>query len=341
AVVLTQKERQCLYVRDLVLGGYKIAIQQAERQPVPGPRVAEYLNYPPIVAVAGTPARTLRLEIKDAPVVPTFPPEQWANVNSFGAKGDGETDDSVAIQKAMRSGKPVIYFPSSVYVITNTVEVPATVHRIELLGASIVRKEWAVERVAFRIAEKSQHPILITDSGNPVPTGIAVPRTVVYRNMSGTIHTWARPSVDTFLENCSHIGHYQSFCIKGQRTWGRGLNNETGAGSHYFINGGALWVLGFKTQHIYCPAFEVLDGGRLEVLGGGANVIQGDLTVAPMIVVKDSEASVIMFTDATGPFGNIVEGRKGQNITLRHDQFPRRFANQPHSLFIPLYYGKP
>lgn len=337
AVVLTQKERQCLYVRDLVLGGYRVAIQQAERQPVAGPRVVEYLNYPPIVAVPGTPARSLRLEIKDAPVIPTFPPEQWANVNSFGAKGDGQTEDSEAIQKAFLSGKPVIYFPSSAYVITNSIRVPATVQRIELLGASIIRESWAKERVAFDVAEKSQQPILITDSGNWVPIGIRAPRTVVVRHMSGTVHTWTQPSVETFLENCAYVGHYQSFCIKGQKTWARGVNNETGAGSHFVCNGGTLWILGFKTQHIYCPAFDVQNGGRLEVLGGGANVIQGDLTIAPMIVVKDSEASVTMFTDATGPFGNIVEGRKGQNITIRQDQFPRRFANQPHSLFIPLY----
>ena len=92
------------------------------------------MNYPVTTLFPGTSRRSLRLAIKDAPSVPVFPPEQWASVNAFGAKGDGETDDSSAIQKAFRSGQPVVYFPSRNYRSTKRIEVPASVRRIELLG---------------------------------------------------------------------------------------------------------------------------------------------------------------------------------------------------------------
>lgn len=46
------------------------------------------------------------------------------NVKSFGAKGDGVTDDTVAIQNALNSGRYVI-LPSGTYLITNILYVPS------------------------------------------------------------------------------------------------------------------------------------------------------------------------------------------------------------------------
>lgn len=44
----------------------------------------------------------------------------WSNVKEMGAIGDGKTDDTVAIQRAMDSGLPV-YLPPGVYVVDPTV----------------------------------------------------------------------------------------------------------------------------------------------------------------------------------------------------------------------------
>ena len=60
-----------------------------------------------------------------------------ANVLDFGAKGDGVTDDTVAIQAALNSGAGVIFFPFGTYQIaggvnptTTTLIVPSTVHEL-------------------------------------------------------------------------------------------------------------------------------------------------------------------------------------------------------------------
>ncbi len=52
--------------------------------------------------------------------LPSLPPSgDWINVRSQGVAGDGQTDDTVAIQAAIDS-HPVLYFPSGVYVVRDT-----------------------------------------------------------------------------------------------------------------------------------------------------------------------------------------------------------------------------
>lgn len=48
----------------------------------------------------------------------------YANVKNYGAKGDGSTDDTDAIKKAIASGKD-LYFPDGEYLITGTIDIGA------------------------------------------------------------------------------------------------------------------------------------------------------------------------------------------------------------------------
>jgi hypothetical protein len=55
------------------------------------------------------------------------PTAQWANAHSFGAKGDGQTDDTAALQKAIDSRR-VVYLPLGFYMINDTLKMkPDTV----------------------------------------------------------------------------------------------------------------------------------------------------------------------------------------------------------------------
>ena len=65
---------------------------------------------------------------KAAPVLRALPATRdWVNVRSFGAKGDGTTDDTAAIQKAIDS-KRTVYFPLGFYVVNDTIRMkPDTV----------------------------------------------------------------------------------------------------------------------------------------------------------------------------------------------------------------------
>jgi hypothetical protein len=70
------------------------------------------------LGAAGAPAPALR---------PLPPSAQWANVRSFGARGDGKADDTAALQKAIDSSR-VVYLPLGFYLVNDTIRLkPDTV----------------------------------------------------------------------------------------------------------------------------------------------------------------------------------------------------------------------
>jgi len=71
------------------------------------------------------------LERMPAPMPPAIRPspgtDEWVNVHTLGAVGDGKTDDTTAIQKAIAAHR-VLYFPSGHYVVRDTLQLkPDTV----------------------------------------------------------------------------------------------------------------------------------------------------------------------------------------------------------------------
>lgn len=56
----------------------------------------------------------------DSDIPPIPPMEQWISVMRYGAKGDGVTDDTKAIQEAVNNEK-ILYFPQGIYKVTDTI----------------------------------------------------------------------------------------------------------------------------------------------------------------------------------------------------------------------------
>jgi sugar lactone lactonase YvrE len=80
----------------------------------------------PDIGEHGTIATSVHLTpLADAPAPPNIirrsPAENtWVNLRTLGAKGDGQTDDTAAIQNAIDK-YPAIYVPSGRYIVTNTI----------------------------------------------------------------------------------------------------------------------------------------------------------------------------------------------------------------------------
>ena len=68
--------------------------------------------------------RTERLAQLPPPLPPAIralpPTERWVNVHTLGVKGDGVTDDTDAIRKAIAS-HPILYFPTGYYIVSDTI----------------------------------------------------------------------------------------------------------------------------------------------------------------------------------------------------------------------------
>ncbi|MCP3773473.1 twin-arginine translocation signal domain-containing protein [Paenibacillus sp. MZ04-78.2] len=68
----------------------------------------------------GTYAEAADSTAAEAPVSP------WVNVKAYGAKGDGKTDDTTAIQNALKeAANKSVFFPIGAYCISSTINVPA------------------------------------------------------------------------------------------------------------------------------------------------------------------------------------------------------------------------
>jgi len=99
------------------------------------------------------------------PAIPALPPaEDWVNVHALGVAGDGKTDDTGAIRKAIDSHR-VLYFPSGHYIVSDALTLkPDTV----LIGL---------------------HPTLTQfdlPDGTPAYQGVGAPRAVIYAPPGGS-----------------------------------------------------------------------------------------------------------------------------------------------------------
>src|ERR1700734_1536368 len=81
------------------------------------------LAYPGAPAAIQTRYESSPLAVFPPPTPPAISPlpdpATWVNVHTLGVKGDGHTDDTLAIQKAIDQ-QPVLYFPSGRYLLQDT-----------------------------------------------------------------------------------------------------------------------------------------------------------------------------------------------------------------------------
>lgn len=145
----------------------------------------------------------------------------WVCVDEFGAVGDGKTDSTVAIQKAMDSGKSVILFGKGTYVIQRTIKIPATVMTIDFMYASIlVGYSLLIGEMesVFDICEDSEHTFFAEHfSPSEAFSGFfrmfkhSAKRSVVLKDMAlaASLYFNTIGGSEVYFDNCfTHTNHY-------------------------------------------------------------------------------------------------------------------------------------
>ncbi len=342
-----------MFVRNVAVTGYADAIKRegrkeskTEPETVPGPLVREWAS----AKLPGSGPASLGLPVKETPDVPWDDPKDWAVITSYGAKMDGRSDDSDALQQAIDSGKTTVCLPRGAVVIKKPIIIRGNVRR--LIGCEAFLKfPSAITGAAniFTVGE-SREPVLVIerivcwfwDNNAGInfldnPTG----RTLVLKEIgdvddTSDRHPNGRGTVysgpgELFVEDVTGRFHLRP----GARAWMRYINPETNqdhrntlpeAQWHLINEGGQLWILGIKTEG---PGTVIItrSGGRTELLGGLMYSSGGARTQDLPAFIFDDSAGSVTITEAN--FSNnaykslILQRKAGQTVfELKRGQTP-------------------
>jgi len=265
-----------LYVRDIVVSGFKLAIKSATPSgDFIGLRIPEYVSHEVKRLFDEASSRAIRLPIKREPTVPwEANPNNWVCANDFGAIPGDNKDDTEAIQKAIdfaaANRKTVVYLRGiggpdpNWYTLNGEVHVHGTVRHIIGLGFGRII---AGENGKFIVDDKSA-PIVkfenIQAFGGrpPIVENRSKNRVLVLESCDLKVLGTGRG--DIFMTNCpSHV----EIRSKGQSLWARQLNPEGDSDVGLVVNaGGNMWILGMKSEGRGIR-IRTCDGGRTEVFG--------------------------------------------------------------------------
>jgi hypothetical protein len=258
-----------LIVRNLQCDGYGTVINSQHKgneSKVPGgknARIAEYFSSPPQTLFSVNEPKTLNLPVEETPEYtnPNF--ADWANVTKFGATPNNDSDDDApAIQKAIDSGKPVVYLPNGIYHLKQTVIIRGNVRKIIGFQSAIERKGEFSPLIRF--TRTGQNPTILEH--------LWMASGIIEHASSGSLS----------LQHCDHGGYHttenngktfiedtigSNYRINGpHRFWGRQVNSEFNPNPLLVNNGGTMWILNLKTEGAVTAIRSI--NARTELLGG-------------------------------------------------------------------------
>lgn len=134
----------------------------SDSAPLSQKRVQGALSAPPKPAVLMSGNKVFE---RSKPQYENVPTSSFISVKTAGAKGDGVTDDTAAIQKAFDSATAdqVVYFDHGAYVVTGTVKVPKNI--------KITGEIWPLIMASGSAFTDQQNPKPVFQVGQPGDTG--------------------------------------------------------------------------------------------------------------------------------------------------------------------------
>lgn len=274
-----------------------------------------------------------RLPVIEQPQMPHFPADQWMSAQSLGARVSDNVDDTVAIQAALNSGKPVVYLRAGRYTLSKTLRVPASVHAIVGFEATIDMQPgaFASGAAAFDVASPSTDPVFIKQilfQGPPNSTSVerTADRPVVLEDMHFAGLPFRGTPGQIFLDDVESGTGWRF--TPGQQIWGRQFNAEQ-PGLKVANDGAQLWILGLKTEKP-STAIASTNGATTEVLGGLLYAVMPTKDQVPAFTSQGSTQSLTFATSAYSADRNYHVLVSDANSTtssgqLRDLQAPRRW----------------
>lgn len=347
-----------LFVRNVRTSGYRSAIKQ-NGQVVKKTTVSEYTSSPPFTLFPNSPKTSLNLSVEEPPTYHDNNLSNWANVEDFGARttgNDKNVDSTNAFQKALDSGKSTVYIPLGMYSIRGTLHVRKNVRRIIGINATLAPTGEAFAnkdnpQPLFRIENGAPQAVTIehiwiNDPSNSPHPGLigfeqATSRTLFLKDIQCGTPSFKYTFRNTkgvgklFIEDVSAIGWQFEH---PQQVWARQFDPE-GSVTRVFNNGGALWILGFKTEGYLNTIIHTTGGGATELLGGA---LYYNVNVSPNDVAFINNNSRVSLSYGTVGFGvtqskiHVQETRGSKTRDLIQDKLLWRGEGRA----VPLYVGR-
>jgi hypothetical protein len=344
-----------LFARNIQTTGYQQAIHGRA-----GVAVDEFVSHE-VLSLFPSAKKSLNLPIKETPVVPWDPVEQWTCVTNFGAPrpvtvtrlADGKkydrTDWAPVLQQAIDSGATTIYFPvtTAEYGFYGPVRLRGNVRRIigleNTLGKHVDSNDEKTNydpkfRPVF-ILEDGAAPVVVFERFD---TWYTAPRfeqrskrTLLISSMSLYDLETQPGSGDVFLEDVRG----KQVTVNQSALWGRQVNLEGWEEPRIKNDGGTVWILGYKTENDN-TVLSGLNGSRSEIVGGFIYANKDKLPKKQMFLCRDSLLSFTVgewVTKRNAPFDIIEETRGGETKRLLKKQAPPRGTGS----MIPLYSNRP
>ncbi len=295
-----QSTNASVYLRDVKVAGYGRTLHETrvdkEKQETTlashaDPQIEEYFTGPQQQMFDDGGKGSLKLPVKQTPVIPLPPASQWENVRNH-ASLVKEGDWSDAIQAAIDTGKPLVYFPPGErYRIDQDVIIRGSVRT--LMGSSPKLKvesgmPGAPENGPAFVLDKTLpqvqfHMLTTAHIRHDSPT------TLIVRHCNAEHISAAASCGELYIEDSGGKFRFNQH----QRVWARQLNPETKGVPEVINNGGTLWVLGMKTEYL-STKIENRNGARTELLGGLMYPVHAvkDETL-PMFINHNSDISLV------------------------------------------------
>lgn len=334
AIVMRGDTGAQVFARNVAVSGYAVSLDAFGVARLTGD-IVEYVSGQLVRTRNDAPTQSMDLPVEEVSLVPwESDPDKWASPEDY----QGSAVER--IQAALDSGKPAIYFPREYGKLQDGVRpfrIPATIRQMDFMGFNTF---WP----SFQVAEATATPLWVEHASRAVWITLDAPRNIHFRMGRFCALVNTDEPFGIHMQNGAGLSASQDpkACPKNVRIYARSINEEShydkGVRPNFRVNGGLMWVLGFKTEQRQA-SFLVENGGLLEVLGGYVNMTAGNQPIWPMIINNDSHASVI----GTSYMGRkhpdaIWEKRGDWSITVTNDELPRRVGSQVNYT-IPLYLG--
>ncbi|KAG6001336.1 hypothetical protein E4U21_004434 [Claviceps maximensis] len=146
---------------------------KGERSFSEGSKIAGFHKHGALLDSKGNYYERAKPQYEDHPV------GDFIHVKDFGAKGDGVTDDTVAIQAALYASRgQILFIDAGSYIITSTVVVP--------LGSRIVGETWSQLVAAGKYFEDASDPKVMLKVGNDGDVGPIEMQDLIFTNRGPT-----------------------------------------------------------------------------------------------------------------------------------------------------------